>query len=244
MGLNALVKEKAMKKILIVEDEEAIRSFEAINLKRVGYTTVEAGSGEEALQIYDAEPDFDIALLDISMPGMDGFQLCEELRRGSQKIGIIMLTARTQEMDKISGLMKGADDYITKPFSPTELLARVDSLYRRVGMNSAAETPVSDEIKLGDFVLNTRRHTLTKRGKNIELTQVEFQIIEYFFLNPDTALDRTDILTKVWGSSYYGEEKIVDVNIRRLRMKVEDEPSSPKYLMTVWGMGYKWNSGK
>ena len=233
-----------MKKILIVEDEEAIRSFEAINLKRVGYQTVEAGSGEEALQIYDAEPDFDIALLDISMPGMDGFALCEELRRRSQKLGIIMLTARTQEMDKISGLMKGADDYITKPFSPTELLARVDSLYRRVGMNTEAAVMVSDEIKLGDFVLNTRRHTLTKRGKNIELTQVEFQIIEYFFLNPDTALDRTDILTKVWGSSYYGEEKIVDVNIRRLRMKVEDEPSSPKHLMTVWGMGYKWNSGK
>ena len=233
-----------MKKILIVEDEEAIRSFEAINLKRVGYTTVEAGSGEEALAIYDAEPDFDIALLDISMPGMDGFALCEELRRRSQKLGIIMLTARTQEMDKISGLMKGADDYITKPFSPTELLARVDSLYRRVGMNTAAATPVSDEIVLGDFVLNTRRHTLTKRGENIELTQVEFQIVEYFFTNPDTALDRTDILTKVWGSSYYGEEKIVDVNIRRLRMKVEDEPSSPKYLMTVWGMGYKWNSGK
>ena len=232
-----------MKKILIVEDEEAIRSFEAINLKRVGYQTVEAGSGEEALAIYDAEQDFDIALLDISMPGMDGFKLCEELRRRSQNLGIIMLTARTQEMDKISGLMKGADDYITKPFSPTELLARVDSLYRRVGMNTATATPVSDEIKLGDFVLNTRRHTLTKRGKNIELTQVEFQIIEYFFLNPDTALDRTDILTKVWGSSYYGEEKIVDVNIRRLRMKVEDEPSSPKHLMTVWGMGYKWNSG-
>ena len=233
-----------MKKILIVEDEEAIRSFEAINLKRVGYTTVEAGSGEEALAIYDAEPDFDIALLDISMPGMDGFALCEELRRRSQKIGIIMLTARTQEMDKISGLMKGADDYITKPFSPTELLARVDSLYRRVGMNTAAAPVVSDEIKLGDFVLNTRRHTLTKRGKNIELTQVEFQIIEYFFTNPDTALDRTDILTKVWGTNYFGEEKIVDVNIRRLRMKVEDEPSVPKYLMTVWGMGYKWNSGK
>ena len=231
-----------MKKILIVEDEEAIRSFEAINLKRVGYTTVEAGSGEEALAIYDAEPDFDIALLDISMPGMDGFTLCEELRRRSQHLGIIMLTARTQEMDKISGLMKGADDYITKPFSPTELLARVDSLYRRVGMNTAAAAKASDEIILGDFVLNTRRHTLTKRGKNIELTQVEFQIIEYFFTNPDTALDRTDILTKVWGTSYFGEEKIVDVNIRRLRMKVEDEPSAPKHLMTVWGMGYKWNS--
>ena len=231
-----------MKKILIVEDEEAIRSFEAINLKRVGYTTVEAGSGEEALQIYDAEPDFDIALLDISMPGMDGFALCTELRKRSQTLGITMLTARTQEMDKISGLMLGADDYITKPFSPTELLARVDSLYRRVGMNNTVAPIPTDEIKLGDFVLNMRRHTLQKKGKDIELTQVEFQIIEYFFTNPDMALDRTDILNKVWGESYFGEEKIVDVNIRRLRMKIEDEPSAPKHLVTVWGMGYKWNS--
>ena len=154
-----------------------------------------------------------------------------------------MLTARTQEMDKISGLMMGADDYITKPFSPTELLARVDSLYRRVGMNNDRAKENADVIKLGEFTLNMRRHTLQKSGRDIELTQVEFQIIEYFFLNPDTALDRTDILSKVWGSNYFGEEKIVDVNIRRLRMKIEDEPSSPKHLVTVWGMGYKWNSG-
>ncbi len=232
-----------MRKILIVEDEEAIREFEAINLKRAGYKVVEAGSGEEALQIFNNEPDFDIALLDISMPGMDGFTLCKELRKRTETLGIIMLTARTQEMDKISGLMIGADDYITKPFSPTELLARVDSLYRRVGMNRATNTKNTNEIKLGDFTLNLRRHTLSKKGENIELTQVEFQIIEYFFTNPDTALDRTDILNKVWGSGYFGEEKIVDVNIRRLRMKIEDEPSSPKYLVTVWGMGYKWNSG-
>ncbi len=231
-----------MKKILIVEDEEAIRSFEAINLSRAGYTIVEAGSGEEALQIYDAESDFDIALLDISMPGMDGFALCKELRARSQKLGIIMLTARTQEMDKISGLMMGADDYITKPFSPSELLARVDSLYRRVGMNNSVKAEVYDEITLGDFALNTRRRTLKKGEKDIELTQVEFQIVEYFFQNPDTALDRTDILNKVWGTSYFGEEKIVDVNIRRLRMKIEDQPSAPRYLVTVWGMGYKWNS--
>lgn len=233
-----------MKKILIVEDEAAIREFEAINLRRVGYTTVEAGSGEEALEIFDSEGDFDIALLDISMPGMDGFTLCKELRKRTETLGIIMLTARTQEMDKISGLMLGADDYITKPFSPTELLARVDSLYRRVGMNTTNATKTSQEIKLGDFTLNLRRHTLLKRGEDIELTQVEFQIIEYFFTNPDTALDRTDILNKVWGSGYFGEEKIVDVNIRRLRMKIEDNPSSPKHLVTVWGMGYKWNSGE
>lgn len=233
-----------MKKILIVEDEVAIREFEAINLKRVGYTTVEAGSGEEALEIFERESDFDIALLDISMPGMDGFTLCKELRKRTETLGIIMLTARTQEMDKISGLMLGADDYITKPFSPTELLARVDSLYRRVGMSNNAGTKTSNEIKLGDFTLNLRRHTLMKKDQNIELTQVEFQIIEYFFTNPDTALDRTDILNKVWGTGYFGEEKIVDVNIRRLRMKIEDEPSTPQYLVTVWGMGYKWNSGE
>ena len=233
-----------MKRIMIVEDEAAIREFEAINLKRVGYTVVEAGSGEEALDIYDNDPEgFDIALLDISMPGMDGFTLCKELRKRSETLGIIMLTARTQEMDKISGLMIGADDYITKPFSPTELLARVDSLHRRVEMYAPkVAAPVSDDITLGEFTLNLRRRALLKNGVNIELTQVEFQMIEYFFNNPDVALDRTDILNKVWGSNYFGEEKIVDVNIRRLRMKVEDNPSDPKRLVTVWGMGYKWNT--
>ena len=232
-----------MKRIMIVEDEAAIREFEAINLKRVGYTVVEAGSAEEALDIYDSDIEgFDIALLDISMPGMDGFTLCKELRRRTETLGIIMLTARTQEMDKITGLMNGADDYITKPFSPTELLARVDSLYRRVEMYSPKPAVVTDDITLGEFCLNLRKRTLLKNGNNIELTQVEFQMIEYFFTNPDVALGRTDILNKVWGSNYFGEEKIVDVNIRRLRMKVEDDPSIPKRLVTVWGMGYKWNT--
>lgn len=229
---------------MIVEDEAAIREFEAINLKRVGYSVVEAGSGEEALEIFDNDLDgIDIALLDISMPGMDGFTLCKELRKRSATLGIIMLTARTQEMDKISGLMIGADDYITKPFSPTELLARVDSLYRRVEMQAPKSAPApNDEIVLGEFTLNLRRRTLLKNGQNIELTQVEFQMIEYFFNNPDVALDRTDILSKVWGTNYFGEEKIVDVNVRRLRMKVEDDPSQPQRLITVWGMGYKWNT--
>ncbi len=232
-----------MKKILVVEDEVAIREFEVINLKRVGYQTVEAGSGEEGLEKFIQHGDFDIALLDISMPGMDGLALCKELRRRSPSLGIIMLTARTQEMDKIHGLMIGADDYITKPFSPTELLARVDSLYRRVEIGRGApKKSTDDEITLGEFTLNIRRRTLAKNGKNIELTQVEFQIIEYFFLNPDVALDRTDILNRVWGEVYFGEEKIVDVNIRRLRVKLEDDPSNPKRLVTVWGMGYKWST--
>ncbi len=232
-----------MKRVLVVEDEAAIREFEVINLKRVGYETVEAATGAEALKIFDESGgDFDIALLDISMPEMDGFTLCKELRRRSQNLGIIMLTARTQEMDKISGLMMGADDYITKPFSPTELTARVDCLYRRVDMQNGAAAKSDNEITLGEFTLNLRRRTLHKSGRNIELTQVEFQIIEYFFTQPDVALDRSDILTHVWGENYYSEEKIVDVNIRRLRMKIEDNPSKPDHLITVWGMGYKWQT--
>ncbi len=231
-----------MKRILIVEDEVAIREFEAINLKRVGYDTVEAGSGEEALEIFDNDiQGFDIALLDVMMPGMDGFTLCKELRSRSNSLGIIMLTAKSQEMDKISGLMIGADDYVTKPFSPTELLARVDSLYRRVGAsNSKAQT--TSELRLGEFALDLRRRSLSKDGKEIELTQVEFQIMEYFFQNPDTPISRRDILLKVWGDNYCGEEKIVDVNIRRLRMKIENDPSNPKWIVTVWGKGYQWES--
>ena len=234
-----------MKRILVVEDEQAIREFVVINLNRAGYQTVEAASGEEALEIFnEAGGRFDIALLDITMPGMDGLTLCKELRALSGTMGIIMLTARTQEMDKVSGLMMGADDYVTKPFSPSELVARVDSLYRRVELMTGASMAFkpAEEIVLGDFVLNIRRRTLQKGDKNIELTQVEFQIIEYFFTNPDTALSRSDILLKVWGEAYYGEEKIVDVNIRRLRMKIEDNPSTPQNLVTVWGMGYKWNT--
>ena len=234
-----------MKRILVVEDEQAIREFVVINLNRAGYQTVEAASGEEALEIFnEAGGRFDIALLDITMPGMDGLTLCKELRALSGTMGIIMLTARTQEMDKVSGLMMGADDYVTKPFSPSELVARVDSLYRRVELMTGASMAFkpAEEIVLGDFVLNTRRRSLVKQGVNIELTQVEFQIVEYFFTNPDTALDRTDILKRVWGDSYVGEEKIVDVNIRRLRMKIEKEPSNPQHLVTVWGRGYKWRT--
>ena len=197
-----------------------------------------------ALQKYEEHGgDFDVAILDIMMPGIDGLQVCKELRNKNGSIGIIMLSARTQEMDKVTGLMLGADDYVTKPFSPSELTARVDSLYRRVALaEQKAENNFKEELKSGIFTLNLRNRTLVKSGTVIELTQVEFQIMEYFFSNPQTALDRTDILNHVWGEAYVGEEKIVDVNIRRLRMKVEDEPSNPKYIVTVWGLGYKWDA--
>jgi two-component system response regulator RegX3 len=234
-----------MKRILVVEDEAAIREFVVINLNRAGYDTVEADCGEDALRLFaEKAGDFQLALLDIALPGIDGLSVCKELRKRSDTIGIIMLTARTQEMDKVTGLMLGADDYVTKPFSPSELVARVDSLYRRVEMlgKQSGGKSGGDEIVLGDFTLNLRRRSLQKNGKNIELTQVEFQIIEYFFTHPDMPLGRTDILNRVWGDAYFGEEKIVDVNIRRLRMKIEDEPGAPKHLVTVWGMGYKWST--
>lgn len=231
-----------MKNILVAEDEAAIREFIVINLQRVGYTVFQASDGAEALRIYEERGEnIDMALLDIMMPVMDGLELCKELRSRDKNIGIIMLTAKTQEMDKVTGLLVGADDYVTKPFSPTELMARVDAVYRRVIMNK--ENKESDSptiITLGEFVLDLRSRTLKKSGKPIDLTQVEFQIIEYFFHNPEAALSRTDILNKVWGDSYFGEEKVVDVNIRRLRMKVEDDPSVPKHLVTIWGHGYKW----
>lgn len=233
-----------MKKILVCEDEDAIRDFVVINLVRAGYDVIEANCGEMALQKYEEnDGKIDVAILDVMMPGMDGFQVCKELRRRNGGIGIIMLTARTQEMDKVTGLMLGADDYVTKPFSPSELSARVDALYRRVVLaQESKESNFKEELKSGEFVLNLRNRALLKNGKMIDLTQVEFQIMEYFFSNPGVALDRMDILTHVWGNSYVGEDKIVDVNIRRLRMKIEDEPSAPKYIVTVWGLGYKWEA--
>ena len=233
-----------MKRVLIAEDERSIREFVVINLKRSGFDVVEAENGEQAISLYNEyNGDFDIALLDIMMPFVDGLEVCKYLRSKSSTIGIVILTAKTQEMDKVTGLLVGADDYITKPFSPSELMARIDAIYRRVSVNkqlSEQHQQNSDKMILGEFVLNMRSHTLTKNGCNIDLTQVEFQLLEFFFTNPDVALDRASILKHVWGNSYYGDDKVVDVNIRRLRMKVEDSPSNPKHLTTIWGVGYKW----
>ncbi len=230
-----------MKRVLVAEDESSIREFIVINLQRSGYEVSQADNGRAALEAYEAsDGDFDVVLLDIMMPEMDGLEVCKRLRAMSQTVGIIMLTEKTQEIDRVKGLLVGADDYVSKPFSPSELMARVDAIYRRVEMNKNREEPQKNILQLGEFVLNLRDHTLTKNGQPIELTQVEFQIIEYFFKNDGAALSRTDILNRVWGKKYFGEEKVVDVNIRRLRMKVEDEPSNPKHLVTVWGLGYKW----
>ena len=228
-----------MKKVLILEDEVSIRSFFVINLKRAGYEVVEAGTGEEALELLKTNPDVGVAILDIMLPGIDGFEVCRSIRVTDKKIGIIMLTARSQEMDKITGLMTGADDYMTKPFSPAELTARIDALYRRID-NDASSNQI--ELKPGPFILNTRNRTLDKDGRRIKLTQVEYAIMKLFMQNPGRALSREDILAAVWGRDYDGELKIVDVNIRRLRIKIEDDTANPTYITTVWGFGYKWGA--
>ena len=230
-----------MKRILVCEDEDAIRDFVVINLKRQGYEVWDVNCGEDALRTFVEEKgDFDIVLLDVMMPGIDGFTVCKKLREKSSTLGIIMLTAKAQEMDKVNGLMLGADDYLTKPFSPSELTARVDAIYRRVCMRFIKDEK-SSILKSGPFILDIKSRTVTKNGLLIDLTQVEYQIIEYFMNNKNTALDRSSILTHIWGENYYGDDKIVDVNIRRIRMKIEDEPSSPKYILTIWGYGYKWD---
>ena len=200
-----------MVRVLVVEDEANIREMIALNLRLTGMEAVEAESAEAALPLLAKKPGCDAAILDVMLPGMNGFSLCETIRRTDQKIGIIILSAKGQEQDKIRGLSIGADDYMTKPFSVSE-----------------------------DFVLDENRRVLLKAGQPIELTQVEFQIMELFFRNPGIALVREKILKGVWGENYFGDVKIVDVNIRRLRMKVEDEPSHPTHIMTVWGYGYRW----
>ena len=227
-----------MKKVLVLEDEANIRGFIVINLRRAGYEVIEAESGEEALEKLKAQRDIRVALLDVMLPGIDGFEVCRRLRANDANIGIIMLTARSQEMDKVTGLMTGADDYVTKPFSPAELTARVDALMRRSG--GAEPEEKNGELVSPPFTLNLRNRALEKNGERVKLTQVEYSLMKLFMENPGKALSREEILDTVWGHDYFGELKIVDVNIRRLRLKIEDDTANPTYITTVWGFGYKW----
>ena len=227
--------------ILIVDDEPHIARLIEMTLEPLGQPLVLACDGEQAADLLEKQQ-FDLVLLDVMMPVMDGWEVCRKLR-AKDNTPIIMLTAREEEMDKVFGLETGADDYMTKPFSVSELLARVEALCRRVGRSgggSAADENAPTTLVSGEFVLDENRRVLLKAGRQIELTQVEFQIMELFFHNPGIALVREKILKGVWGENYFGDVKIVDVNIRRLRMKVEDEPSHPTHILTVWGYGYRW----
>ena len=228
--------------ILVVDDESRMRKLVRDFLVKQNFDVLEAGDGEEAVDIFFKEKDIALIILDVMMPKMDGWETCREIRQYS-KVPIIMLTAKTQEMDKVTGLLVGADDYVTKPFSPSELMARVDAVYRRVSImneNEKAAVANPDLTTVGDFSLDYRDRILYKNGSPIELTQIEFQLLDYLFKNPDVTLSRSDILNKVWGDGYFVDDKVVDVNIHRLRNKVEDEPTQPKHLITIWGRGYKW----
>lgn len=228
-----------MTKILILEDEDDIRAFIKINLKRAGYEVLEAGTGEKALEIIEENPDIELAVLDVMLPGIDGFEVCKNIREDNKTMGIIMLTAKSQELDKISGLTMGADDYMPKPFSPGELVARIDAIVRRLELQKKKDKN-SENIKSGIFEIDKSARVILKNDEEIDLTQIEYLIMKLFIENEDQSLNRETILKNVWGSDYYGDSKIVDVNIRRLRRKIEDSPSDPKYIKTVWGYGYRW----
>lgn len=231
-----------MARILVVEDEESIGEVIDLNLSLAGHSVVHVTSAERAQDLWDSgDKNFDIALLDIMLPGMSGVSLCEYFREMGSDIGIIMLSAKSQEQDKVVSLSVGADDYMTKPFGVNELQARISALLRRIKKDEKAVQPQNeDTIVSGPFTLNMRSRILSKNGEVIDLTSVEFSIMELFFKNEGMALTREKILEGVWGENYYGDIKIVDVNIRRLRMKIEEDPSSPEFIVTVWGYGYRW----
>ncbi|RDY24245.1 DNA-binding response regulator [Romboutsia maritimum] len=223
-------------KILILEDEIGIRSFISINLKREGYEIIEAGTGSEAIEKLTTEKEISLALLDVMLPDMSGIDVCKFIRQNFDEVGVIMLTAKAQEEDKIEGFISGADDYIIKPFSIKELLVRVSALLRRIKKDDS--NTKSNEILSQPFLLDIDKRKLFKNNKEIELTPTEFSIVKYLMSNAQQSLSRDQILDEVWGTNYLYDFKIVDVNIRRIRNKIEDDPSKPKYIQTIWGYGY------
>lgn len=226
-----------MRKVMVLEDESSIRSFIVINLRRAGYEVVEAETGEEALDKLHENPDTLVALLDVMLPGIDGFEVCRRIRATNPRIGIIMLTARSQEMDKVTGLMNGADDYVTKPFNILELKARIKALLRRArGSARPGRNPTL--LTAGDLSLDTEQRVAIRDGRTIDLTAKEYDLIELLMKNPRRVYSRESLMNLVWGYSYAGDYRTVDVHIRRLREKLERVPAEPEYIMTKWGVGY------
>lgn len=221
--------------ILIVDDEVSIRELIRFNLEKEGFYTVSAGDGPEALEIFRSKRP-DLVLLDIMLPTMDGWEVCKILRRESN-VPIIMLTAKGDESERISGLEMGADDYITKPFSPKELIARIRAVLRRA--NPEEETT---QVTLDDLVIDVDRHEVTVAGRPISLTPKEFDLLLLLVRNRGKVLSRDMLLETVWGYDYGGETRTVDVHVRRLRQKLNDDPTNPKYIHTVHGVGYKVES--
>lgn len=227
-------------KVLILDDEDSIRQFMKINLEYQGYQTVEAASGEEAIKVFEQENPA-VAILDVMLPGISGFEVCQTIREKSPKTGIIMVSAKSQDIDKILGLERGADDYIIKPFNPQELILRVRSLMRRVNLSSVEkQTNNSKNITDGPFTLNLYSKAFYKEDTEIDVTPTEFAILKNFIQNKGKAMTRDEIMEATWGENYSNDTKIVDVNIRRIRAKIEEDPAKPQFIETVWGTGYRW----
>ena len=224
-----------MDKILLIEDEASIRGFLKINLKRNNFDVIEADNGEDGLQLALTENP-KIVILDVMLPGIDGFEVCKQLRQRLKDIGIIMLTAKGQDMDKIIGLEYGADDYIVKPFNPMEVILRIKAILRRMVKNDDNKL-----IEFGPFNIDLYSQKVSKNGDELDLTPKEYMLMKLFLENPHKAFTRDELLNILWGKNYFGDLKIIDVNIRRLRAKIEDNPSEPKYIETIWGTGYRWN---
>ena len=229
-------------KILIVDDEKAIVDILEFNLKKEGYETLKAYDGREALRI-GREENPDLILLDIMLPYMDGFEVCKTLREGGNNVPIIMLTAREEETDKVFGLESGADDYITKPFSMRELLARVRSNMRR-GLMSVGAAPASEQppagnvLRIRELTIDLDRRLVTKGGRELDLTQRELDLIRFLAQTPGKVVSRQELMQRVWQYDYYGDLRAVDVAVRRLREKLENNPAEPEYVMTRRGVGY------
>jgi DNA-binding response OmpR family regulator len=222
--------------VLVVEDESSIRKFITINLDRNGFKVIEAESGEEAFEKIKIHMP-SVVILDVMLPGIDGFEVCRRIRKDIPDTIVVMLTAKGQDMDKIMGLELGADDYMVKPFNPLELVARIRAILRRAGKT---ETSNKNVISMGSLIMDTRAQKLYKGNAEVDLTPREFSVMKIFMENPDKALSRDELLNLIWGKNYFGDIKTVDVHIRRLREKIEDDPSNPRMIETVWGFGYRW----
>lgn len=225
-----------MAKVLIVEDEKAIVDIIAYNLKREGYEVLEAYDGAEGLKMALSK-DVDLVLLDVMLPLMNGFEVLQKIRLRSD-VPVIVVTAREEEHDKILGLESGADDYITKPFSIKELLARVKANIRRHISEMKREASAENEITFGPFTVDTKLHMAYKSGMEIDISQREYDMLCYFIASPQRVVTREELMEKVWGFEFYGDLRAVDVAIRRLREKLEDDPAEPKHLITKRGAGY------
>ncbi len=226
----------ALPKVLIVDDEPAILELVAFNLEQAGFTTLTAADGAEALQKAAAEKP-DLVILDIMLPRVDGFEVCRSLR-AKGNTPILMLTARREEVDRVLGLELGADDYLTKPFSPRELVARVRAILRRAAENRQQTDGI---LTYGDLVINPNSHVVTVKGQPVDLTLKEYQLLYLLAENRGRVFSREALLERLWEGEYYGDSRTIDVHIRHLREKIEENPSNPNYVLTVRGVGYKFH---